>query len=68
MAEEISTLKGRRWTAADLRKLPREERDTLLEAAASLAEEEYRTSPGLTDFEALGKDDLRGESSRTETR
>jgi hypothetical protein len=68
MAEENSTLTGRRWTAAELRKLPRAERDALLEAAAGPAAEEYRTSPGLTDFEAFGKDDLHGESSRTEMR
>jgi hypothetical protein len=46
----------------------RPERDALLETAAALAEEEYRARPELTDFEAFGKDDLRGECSRTETR
>jgi hypothetical protein len=68
MAAEPSTPTGRRWTAAELRKLPAHERDAILEAAAALAEEEYRTNPGLTDFEAFGKDDLHGESSRTEPR
>jgi hypothetical protein len=68
MAAENSTPAGRRWTAAELRRLPREERDALLEAAAALAEEEYRTNRELTDFEAFGKDDLHGESSRAETR
>ena len=68
MAAEPSTPTGRRWTAAELRKLPPEERDAVLEAAAALAEEAYRTDPALTDFEAFGKDDLHGESSRTETR
>jgi hypothetical protein len=51
-----------------LRKLPPEQRDAVLGAAAALAEEAYRTDPALTDFEAFGKDDLHGESSRTETR
>jgi hypothetical protein len=68
MAAEHSTPASRHWTAAELRQMPRAERDAILEAAAALAEEEYRARPGLTDFEAFGKDDLRGESSRTETR
>jgi hypothetical protein len=39
-----------------------------MEAAAALAEEEYRNNPELTAFEAFGKDDLYGDSSSTETR
>lgn len=58
----------KRWTAAELRKLPPAEREAILEAAAALAEEEYRKNPTLTAFEAFGKDDLYGESSNTETR
>jgi acyl-CoA reductase-like NAD-dependent aldehyde dehydrogenase len=60
--------KARKWTAAELRKLPPAERDTIMEAAAALAEEEYRNNPELTAFEAFGKDDLYGDSSNTETR
>jgi hypothetical protein len=56
------------WTAAELRKLPPDERDAILGAAAALAEHEYRTNRALTAFEAFGKDDLHGESSSTETR
>ena len=59
---------GRRWTASELRKLPAHERDAILEAAAALAETEYRNNPDLTAFEAFGKDDLHGESSNTEPR
>ncbi|HVS35608.1 MAG TPA: hypothetical protein VMS17_08500 [Gemmataceae bacterium] len=59
---------GKRWTASELRKLPPEERNAILEAAAALAEEEYRNNPELTAFEAFGKDDLYGESANTETR
>ena len=59
---------NRKWTAAELRKLPAEERDAILEAAATLAEEEYRNNPELTAFEAFGKDDLYGDSSSSETR
>jgi acyl-CoA reductase-like NAD-dependent aldehyde dehydrogenase len=58
----------KRWTAAELRKLPPAERDAILETAAALAEEEYRKNPELTAFEAFGKEDLYGESSNTETR
>ena len=59
---------GRRWTAAELRKLPPEQRDAILEAAAALAEEDYRNAPQLTAFDAYGKDDLYGDSSSTQTR
>ena len=54
--------------AAELRKLPPEQRDALMEAAAALAEEDYRNNPELTAFEAFGKDDVYGDSSSTETR
>jgi acyl-CoA reductase-like NAD-dependent aldehyde dehydrogenase len=57
----------RRWTAAELRKLPQAQRDAILEAAAALAEEDYRNDSQLTAFEAFGKDDLHGDSSNTET-
>ena len=59
---------GRRWAATELRKLSQEQRDAILEAAAALAEEEYRSNAELTAFEAFGKDDLHGDSSSAETR
>ena len=59
---------GKRWTAAELRKLPREQRDAILAEQAALLEEEYRTNPELTGFEAFGKDDLYVDSSNTEPR
>ena len=58
----------KRWKAAELRKQPPEEIDAILAEQAALLEEEYRTNPELTDFEAFGEDDLYGESSSTETR
>jgi hypothetical protein len=58
----------RRWTAGELRKLPPAERDAIMEAAATLAEQEYRNNRELTAFEAFGKEDLHGESSNTEAR
>jgi hypothetical protein len=36
---------NRRWAAAELRMLPPAERDAIVEAAAALAEEEYRNNP-----------------------
>lgn len=65
---ENTTSLGRRWTATELRKLPPEQRDAILEAAAALAEEDYCTNPQLTAFEAFGEDDLHGDSASTETR
>lgn len=59
---------NKQWTAAELRKLPAAERDAILEAAAALAEQEYRNNPELTAFEAFGKGDLYVDSSATETR
>ena len=47
---------GRNWTASELRKLPAHERDAILEAAAALAEADYRNNPDLTAFEAFGKE------------
>lgn len=56
----------KRWTAAELRKLPPAEREAILEAAAAVAEEEYRNNPELKAFEAFGKDDPYGESSSSD--
>ena len=55
-------------TARHLRKLPKKERDAILEAAAKAAEQEYRRNSELTAFEAFGKDDLYGDSSDAQTR
>lgn len=53
----------RTWTAAELRKLARDQRDAILEAAAALAENQYQSGGELTDFDAFGLDDLVGEST-----
>ena len=58
----------RRWTAAELRRLPADQRDAILAAAAARAAEEYRTDAALTAFEAFGKDDLHVHSSDTQPR
>ena len=58
----------RRWTAAELRRLPVEERDAILAAAASAAADEYRDNVALTAFEAFGEGDLHVDSSDTQPR
>jgi hypothetical protein len=63
-----SKLADKRWTASELRKLPAEERDAILQEAAALAESEYKHNPELTAFEAFGKDDLHADSANAETR
>jgi hypothetical protein len=65
--DDDTTLR-RKWTAAELRKLPPKPRDTILVAAAALAEEDDRNNAELTAFEAFGEEDLHGDRSHTETR
>ena len=62
------TTTGKRWRAAELRKLSAEQRDAILEAAAAQAAEDYSNDRQLTAFEAFGKEDLHVDSSATETR
>ena len=57
-----------RWTASELRKLPPEQREAVLVAAAALAEDDYRKDTSLTAFEAFGRDEIYGDSSSAETR
>lgn len=59
---------SRRWTAAELRNLPEDQRDALLSAAAVRAAEEYRNDVALTAFEAFGKDDMYVRSSDAQPR
>lgn len=68
MSQKTIPQTDRRWKASELRKLPPEERDVILERAAIQAEEDYRDNPELTAFEAFGKDDLHGESASSQTR
>lgn len=58
----------RRWTAAELRRLPADQRDAILAAAADQAAEEYRNDIALTAFEAFGEGDLYVHSSDTQPR
>jgi hypothetical protein len=68
MRAKKTTIPTKRWTAAELRKLPAAERDAILEAAAAIAEKDYRNNPEMTAFEAYSKDDLDGESASAEMR
>jgi hypothetical protein len=63
MNPDSSPLTEKNWTAAELRKLPAEQRDAILAAAAAQAEDLYRNDPQLTDFEAFAEEDLYGEST-----
>ena len=63
MNADSSHLLEKNWTAAELRKLPADQRDAILAAAAAFAEGIYRDDSQLTDFEAFGEEDLHGEST-----
>ncbi|HZC04418.1 MAG TPA: XRE family transcriptional regulator [Ktedonobacterales bacterium] len=53
---------GRRYTARELMRMPREERNRILATAAAGAEQEYPTNPELTEFEAFGEGDFYDET------
>jgi hypothetical protein len=55
-------------TAAELRRLPPNERDKILATASAAAEADYRDDPSLTAFEAFGENDLYGHSSDSRPR
>jgi len=57
----------RPWTPAELRRLPANERDAILSAAAASAQQDYQTDPQLTAFNAFGQEDIHGHSSGTTT-
>jgi hypothetical protein len=50
-----TTTTPKHWTASELRKLPADQRDSILSAAAAEAEHDYRNDPELTAFDAFGK-------------
>ena len=53
----------RHWTATELLAMPLDQRNAILEAAAAMAEFDYRNDPELTAFEAFGLDDLSSAAS-----
>ena len=56
------------WTAAELRRLPAEQRDAILVEAARRADPDYTHNAELMDFEAFREEDLHGRSSSTQPR
>lgn len=50
-------------TPAELRRMPREQRQAVLAAAAEMAEEDYRTDRELTGFEAFSEEELNDDES-----
>jgi hypothetical protein len=59
---------ARRWTAAELRKLPSAERNAILAQQAAALEADYRNDPDLTGFEAFGDEDFYVDSSDSTAR
>ena len=60
-----SACPGVRVTLAELRKMPHDQRQTILAAAAALAEQDYLSDKDLTGFEAFGEEELDDEESRS---
>jgi hypothetical protein len=52
-----------RPTPAELRKMPREERQIILAAAAEMAEQDYRSDKELTGFEAFSEEERNNDES-----
>ena len=57
LAAERQAVSLPRLTPGELRKLPREQQDAILAAAAAMAEEDYRSDKELTGFEAFGEEE-----------
>jgi hypothetical protein len=53
-----------RHTPSELRRMPREERQAVLAAAAVLAEEDYRNDKQLTGFDAFSEEEVDDDDSR----
>jgi hypothetical protein len=54
-----------RLTPSELRRMPREQRQVVLAAAAEIAEPDYRASTELTAFDAFSEEDLDGDESES---
>jgi hypothetical protein len=52
-----------RLTPSELRKMPREQRQAILAAAAALAEQDYRSDKELTDFDAFSEEEMDDDES-----
>jgi hypothetical protein len=56
---------GVRLTPAELRKMPREQRQAILAAAAALAQQDYQSDKDLTGFEAFSEEELDDDESNS---
>jgi hypothetical protein len=52
-----------RLTPAELRRMPREQRQVILAAAAEMAEQDYRSDKELTGFEAFSEEERNDDES-----
>jgi len=52
-------------TPGELRKMPREQRQAVLAAAAEMAEQDYRAGTELTAFDAFSEEELDGDESES---
>jgi hypothetical protein len=63
MKPEVSTIDTAQITPGELRKMPREERQAILAAAAELAEKDYRDDKELTGFDAFSEEEVDDDDS-----
>lgn len=52
-----------RYTPSELRKMPRDQRQAVLAAAAALAEKDYRDDKELTGFDAFSEEEVDDDES-----
>ena len=52
------------YTPGELRRMPRDERQAVLAAAAALAEEDYRDDKELTGFDAFSAEEADDDATR----
>ncbi len=60
---EVLPVAAPRVTPGELRKMPREQRQAFLAAAAALAEQDYRSDKDLTGFEAFSEEERNDDES-----
>jgi hypothetical protein len=62
---EGTSVPADRPTLAELRKMPREQRQVILAAAAEMAEHDYRSDKELTGFEAFSEEEQNDDESES---
>ncbi len=66
LSEAPAAVAARPPTPAELRRMPREQRQAVLAAAAELAEEDYRSDKELTGFDAFSEEEQNDDESDPE--